>query len=206
MLEIAIPGVNGGNFQDILAAGGFFVQGPYTGSLTSSASDNPLGRRPAYTGTSASPITTVVALPTSANGLNVQFRWRLGFDNSVAVSGWNVDTVSLITYSCASIDTDGDGLPDGYEAANGLNPGDPSDAALDSDGDGMTNLQEYQAGTDPRSPASVLRASVTIPAAGNPIINFPSVNGRTYVVEYKDSLTVAGWNLGAREHLPAQDP
>ncbi len=48
-------------------------------------------------------------------------------------------------------DTDGDGMPDGWEMINGFNPIDPSDAALDADGDGLTNLQEYQYGTDPHN-------------------------------------------------------
>src|SRR3974390_2308578 len=43
-------------------------------------------------------------------------------------------------------DTDGDGMPDDTEIANGFNPLDPSDAGQDADGDGLTNLQEYQLG------------------------------------------------------------
>jgi hypothetical protein len=46
-------------------------------------------------------------------------------------------------------DSDGDGMPDAWEIANGLNPNDPSDAALDPDGDGRSNLQEFLDGTDP---------------------------------------------------------
>lgn len=46
-------------------------------------------------------------------------------------------------------DTDGDGLPDDYERANGLNPANGADAAQDADGDGLTALQEFQAGTSP---------------------------------------------------------
>lgn len=46
-----------------------------------------------------------------------------------------------------TIDTDGDGIPDNYENANGLNPADPSDAGEDPDNDGLTNLEEFQAGT-----------------------------------------------------------
>ena len=48
-------------------------------------------------------------------------------------------------------DTDGDGMPDAWEAAFGLDPDDPSDAALDPDADGLSNLQEYLTGTYPVS-------------------------------------------------------
>ncbi|MEA3343312.1 MAG: VWA domain-containing protein [archaeon] len=49
-------------------------------------------------------------------------------------------------------DTDGDGMPDGWEADNGLNPLDPNDANDDNDNDGLTNEEEYQWGTDPNNP------------------------------------------------------
>ena len=66
-------------------------------------------------------------------------------------------------------DTDGDGLPDGWEIAHGLDPFDDgipghknmrtglpttpvNGAAGDPDGDGFTNAQEFANGTDPRSP------------------------------------------------------
>ena len=41
------------------------------------------------------------------------------------------------------IDTDGDGMPDEWEIANGLNPNDPSDANGDVTGDGYTNIEKY---------------------------------------------------------------
>ena len=47
-------------------------------------------------------------------------------------------------------DADGDGLPDDWEKAHGLNPLDASDAALDADKDGYTNIEECLNGTDPR--------------------------------------------------------
>jgi hypothetical protein len=40
-------------------------------------------------------------------------------------------------------DPDGDGLPDDWEAAHGLDPADPADGAADSDGDGFTNLEDW---------------------------------------------------------------
>lgn len=48
-------------------------------------------------------------------------------------------------------DTDSDGISDGWEAINGLNPL-ANDAAGDADNDGLTNLQEFVLGTSPQSP------------------------------------------------------
>ena len=41
------------------------------------------------------------------------------------------------------VDTDGDGMPDEWEKANGLNPNDPSDANKDCTSDGYTNIEKY---------------------------------------------------------------
>jgi hypothetical protein len=55
-------------------------------------------------------------------------------------------------------DSDGDGLPDTWEIAHGLNPNSAvgnDGASGDPDADGATNLQEFQAGTDPQDSDSV---------------------------------------------------
>jgi hypothetical protein len=49
------------------------------------------------------------------------------------------------------VDWDGDGLPDDWEMAHGLDPGFDG-ADLDLDGDGLTNWEEYLRGTDPLNP------------------------------------------------------
>ncbi|MDA1349381.1 MAG: hypothetical protein O3A47_11045 [Chloroflexi bacterium] len=46
------------------------------------------------------------------------------------------------------IDTDGDGMIDAWEIANGLNPS-TNDAAANPDGDPYTNIEEYNAGLNP---------------------------------------------------------
>lgn len=47
-------------------------------------------------------------------------------------------------------DSDGDGMPDGWETANELNPL-RNDAQEDADNDGLLNVEEYEAGTDPHN-------------------------------------------------------
>jgi hypothetical protein len=46
-------------------------------------------------------------------------------------------------------DSDGDGLPDGWEKINYCNSLDSGDATADCDGDGLTNLEEFNYSTEP---------------------------------------------------------
>lgn len=118
VLEISI---GGGAFQDILAAGGEFLEGGYDSTLGANSTNNPLSGRAAWSGDSGGFKTTVVRLPAAAAGQNVQFKWRLGSDDNTASVGWFVDTVQVSgQYNCAAptssgakrADFDGDGKTD----------------------------------------------------------------------------------------------
>jgi hypothetical protein len=94
VLEISI---NGGAFQDILAAGGSFESGGYDKTVSASFS-NPLAGRQAWGGNSGGFITTVVDLPAAAAGQPAQLRFRTGDDSSAvatAPNGWSIDTLHL---------------------------------------------------------------------------------------------------------------
>lgn len=57
--------------------------------------------------------------------------------------GVGADGYGQLTPGKAAPDTDRDGMPDGWEAAHGLDPQQVNDAAGDADADGYTNLEEY---------------------------------------------------------------
>src|SRR5262249_26560438 len=92
------------------------------------------------------------------------------------------------------IDTDGDGMPDGWEQANHTDPL-VADASEDPDHDGMTNLQEFLAGTDPNDPSSVLRIGAvefdTVAAAF--VLSFEAVANRTYTVQCRTNIATGLW-------------
>jgi hypothetical protein len=80
-------------------------------------------------------------------------------------------------------DSDGDGLPDEWETANGLSAADARDAALDTDGDGATNVEEYVAGTDPRDAQNHLRLEYARANDSGWTVRFLAVSNRTYALQ-----------------------
>jgi hypothetical protein len=118
-LEISI---GAGAFQDILVAGGSFLEGGYN-DLLGAGANNPMANRRAWAGNSGGYINTKVLLPATAAGQNIRLRFRFGADDNTAGtgpnSGWNVDTIQVAgTYNClvavqkSRADFDGDGKTD----------------------------------------------------------------------------------------------
>jgi hypothetical protein len=89
-------------------------------------------------------------------------------------------------------DTDGDGLPDLWELANGTQPL-MADGSDDPDGDGVSNLDEYKAGTDPQSGSSYLHVEQVSWEGGGLGLQFTARAQRSYSVLYKPELTSPSW-------------
>ncbi|MEZ5466336.1 MAG: IPTL-CTERM sorting domain-containing protein [Lysobacterales bacterium] len=92
VLEIS---VNGGAFADAIVAGGSFVSGGYTNTISSSFS-NPLAGQMAWAGPQvAFSFRPIYALPgTLVASDQVRFRWRMGTDSSISATGGQIDTVN----------------------------------------------------------------------------------------------------------------
>jgi len=175
VLEIQI---GAGSWTDIIDAGGSFVSGGYTGPI-STAWESPIAGRQAWSGNSGGYINTVVNLPASANGQNIQLRWRMAADSSVAATGVNIDNVAVYgSYTCSTVgpstssaraDFDGDGKTDVsvFRPSEGnwyLNRSTDGFAAYnfgistdvltpgDYDGDGVADTSVFRGTADPSQP------------------------------------------------------
>lgn len=68
------------------------------------------------------------------------------------------------------VDSDGDGLTDGWELHYGLNPYDDSDALSDLDGDGISNLDEFLYLGDPLDPnIEILKSDISVSLSSQPV-------------------------------------
>ncbi|HWG89545.1 MAG TPA: hypothetical protein VNZ52_01725 [Candidatus Thermoplasmatota archaeon] len=83
-----------------------------------------------------------------------EYRYSLQQRPEAGKQGWRALQDSAgnpLTLRPLVFDTDGDGLPDGWEVQHGLDPLRKEDAGADLDGDGIPNREEYRLGSDPGS-------------------------------------------------------
>ena len=94
VLEVSSPNIAGGAFTDITdaAVGGSFVTGGYTGPISTQYM-SPISGRNAWTGNSGGFVTTTANLGPNVAGQTIKLRFRMASDNSVAATGWRVDTI-----------------------------------------------------------------------------------------------------------------
>ena len=79
-----------------------------------------------------------------------------GLSGVIAISSDNAHSMALADAGGDALDpsdpdTDGDGMPDGWEVEQGFDPLDDDDASLDPDDDGVTNQEEFGHGCDPHA-------------------------------------------------------
>jgi hypothetical protein len=136
--------------------------------------------------------TNAATIPPSCDE-NVHFNLWL-INGNPPLNGQPAEVI-LSQFRFQGTDTDGDGMPDSWEIAHGLNPNDPSDANRDDDGDGFSNLQDYLAGTDPANPASRLHITSSVITENNVQISFNSVLDKNYILESTRSLAPTNWMI-----------
>ena len=137
-----------------------------------------------------------VASALSADGSSAIF---LSTASDLVENDFNATSdVFVVRIADAGEDTDADGMPDEWER---LYFTDISHSAYeDADRDGSSNLAEYESGTNPVDSLSVFQISGIVRQADESLrITWTAVPGKSYRLQFKDSLDDLAWNDVAGE-------
>ena len=132
--------------------------------------------------------------------------YRLVVDEAHTTGDVNPNNNAAAVAVYLFLDSDGDGIPDDWELANGLNPFDLTDAARDNDGDGLANLAEYRAGTNPNDRTSYLRMLSIGGGAGGIQVSWGASSNRLYSVQRSSDLRAGSGFTNVLEHVVATPP
>jgi hypothetical protein len=186
---------------------GVQIIGPFTGVLQDSGEFLEL-QTPDVPVNNSAPYVTIDGVR-----YNDKAPWPPGADGS----GRSLQRVSVLAYGNDPVnwiadlptpgslglgtDSDGDGMPDAWEMANGTDWR-TRDATLDADGDGFSNLQEFLAGTNPQDASSYLKVLDIAAGGGSVTLQFYAASNHTYSVIYTSPLENVSW--GTLTNVPAQ--
>lgn len=118
----------------------------------------------------------------------------LAFDSSAADFVANDRNFSgdVFLRRFVAVDSDNDGLEDGWEILQFGSLNVTADA--DTDNDGISNRDEFRAGTDPNSAASKFVVSTDVNSENaSLLLTTPATTGRTYQLQHRATLDAGDW-------------